>query len=105
MTKLYPKWKWGGPDGDIEVLVWKEEVKQFRDWCKDPEIKKCWSEMERYLEKLPMNRDCYGFIHNDPHLNNILKTETKTILIDFDVANFQWFATDIAIAAQSVISV
>lgn len=102
LTKLYPKWRGSGPDGDTQVLGWREEIKQFWNWCKDPDIKQCWSEMEQWLEKLPITRNCYGFIHNDPHLNNILKTETKTVLIDFDVANFHWFATDIAIAAESI---
>jgi amicoumacin kinase len=54
--------------------------------------------MKDVLSQLPFTRDTYGFIHNDPHIQNILKKEERIILIDFDVANFHWFATDIAVA-------
>ncbi len=29
-----------------------------------------------------MQRGCFGFIHNDPHLQNILKSDQQLVLID-----------------------
>lgn len=103
LTRQYPLWKGGGPEGDTGVLGWREEVRMFYNWCKDPEIKACWSQMEHTLEQLPVNRESYGFIHNDAHLHNMFKTQGKLVLLDFDVANFQWFAVDIAIAVQALL--
>ncbi|MDP4091718.1 MAG: phosphotransferase, partial [Bacillota bacterium] len=103
ITKQYPKWKGNILGGDCEVLGWQEELDGFYEWCKDEDIKKCWLSMKNELLNLPITRDTYGFIHNDPHIQNIMKTGDRITLIDFDVANFHWFATDISIAPQSVL--
>lgn len=50
-----------------------------------------------------MRRDCFGFIHNDPHSGNILITPSHISLLDFDVANYFWFINNIAITLQSLL--
>ena len=57
----------------------------------------------RLLEDLPRTRDCFGFVHNDPHIFNLLADGDAITLLDFDVANHHWFVSDIAIACQSVL--
>lgn len=103
ITKGYVKWRGRGIDGAGESLGWLEEWKGFYGWCKDEDVKKCWLSIKEELLQLPVTRDTYGFIHNDPHVQNIMTSGSKIILIDFDVASFHWFATDISIAAQSVL--
>ena len=73
------------------------------DWCADPEVKAAWEKMRRRLEGLPVNRGCFGFVHNDPHIQNLLYADRRIILLDFDVANYHWFACDIAIACQAML--
>jgi amicoumacin kinase len=89
-------------DGNPQ-LGWRNEVNGFTNWCSDADIKRMWREMEMRLEALPVERDSFGFIHNDPHNHNILYDGRALRVIDFDVANYHWFATDIAIALQSVL--
>lgn len=94
------------PETDIDgnpQLCWRNEVNGFRNWCGDPDIKRMWREMETRLDGLPAERQNFGFIHNDPHNHNILYDGSALRVIDFDVANYHWFATDIAIALQSVL--
>lgn len=91
-----------GRDGNPQ-LGWRNEVRGFTDWCRDPEVKQLWREMETRLEALPVARDSFGFIHNDPHGHNILYDGSTLKVIDFDVANYHWFMTDIAIALQSAL--
>ncbi|WP_187355293.1 phosphotransferase enzyme family protein [Paenibacillus tengchongensis] len=101
LTQSYPKWKGNAPDGDGEVLNWRDEWSFFYNWCKDEEVKQGWQEVRKELERLPVTRESFGFIHNDPHIENImLDGSGNVILIDFDVANYHWFANDIAIASQ-----
>jgi Ser/Thr protein kinase RdoA (MazF antagonist) len=64
--------------------------------------------MRRQLEALPVARDSFGFIHNDPHIQNILASGAsgeQIVLLDFDVANCHWFINDIAIATQGLLFV
>jgi Ser/Thr protein kinase RdoA (MazF antagonist) len=59
--------------------------------------------MRERLEQLPLTREVFGFIHNDPHVNNILMEGDKLSILDFDVANYHWFINDIAVAMQGVL--
>ena len=52
---------------------------------------------------MPITREVYGFIHNDPHIWNLLVDGDRITVLDFDVANHHWFVNDIAIACQSVL--
>ncbi|NUU60462.1 phosphotransferase enzyme family protein [Paenibacillus agri] len=100
LTKNYPTWTGSAPDGGSDVLNWEGEWSFFYSWCKDAEIKQAWKSLKSELSELPVTRDTFGFIHNDPHINNIMLEHDRMVLIDFDVANYHWFANDIAIASQ-----
>jgi Ser/Thr protein kinase RdoA (MazF antagonist) len=86
-------------------LGWLNEAQGFLDWCRDQEIKQLWRGMATRLVSLPVERHCFGFIHNDPHGHNVLYDGKALCVIDFDVANYHWFATDVSIALQSVLFV
>lgn len=60
-----------------------------------------WVEIKEQLAVLPRDRKSFGFIHNDPHIWNLLDDGQRITLLDFDVANHHWFVNDIAIACQS----
>lgn len=103
LTQGYHKWQGNAPDGDNDgdVLNWRDEWSFFYNWCKDEEVKQGWRHVRSELERLPVTREGFGFVHNDPHIENIMLDRSGSIiLIDFDVANFHWFANDIAIASQ-----
>jgi Ser/Thr protein kinase RdoA (MazF antagonist) len=85
------------------LICWRNEVGFFRRHCRDAEVSAAWARMQAELESLPVERDSFGFIHNDPHGQNLLCDGQSLYLIDFDVANYHWFATDLPIAAQSVL--
>lgn len=100
----YPSWE-ASVDSETggTFLTWREEWQGFYDWCQDEDVRRQWAEIRKTLEALPVTRDVFGFIHNDPHLWNLLVDGDRITLLDFDVANHHWFATDIAIAFQSML--
>ncbi|MFC3746908.1 phosphotransferase enzyme family protein [Paenibacillus sp. GCM10012306] len=100
LTKDYPTWKGNAQEKDSDAMNWEGEWNSFYSWCKDVEVKQAWKSLKRELSELPINRDTFGFIHNDPHINNIMLEQDRIVLIDFDVACYHWFANDIAIASQ-----
>ena len=101
LTQTYPTWQCSPVDNSGRcVLGWREEWQSFNEWCQDKEVRSCWQSIRDRLEALPVRRDSFGFIHNDPHAENILITPNHIVLLDFDVANYHWFINDIAIALQ-----
>jgi len=42
-------------------------------------------------------------VHNDPHIENLLYDGQTITLLDFDVANYHWFISDVAIALQALL--
>jgi Ser/Thr protein kinase RdoA (MazF antagonist) len=104
LTQAYPTWQ-SSPVGDSgrSVLGWREEWQGFYEGCQDMEVRKCWGSIRDRLEALPINRASFGFIHNDPHAENILITTDHIVLLDFDVANYHWFINDIAISLQALL--
>jgi amicoumacin kinase len=54
------------------------------------------------LGELPINRDTYGFIHNDNHQHNIIVKDKGITLIDFDVSSCNFFLQDITVPAQGI---
>jgi len=104
LAREYPSWKAAlDPDTGEELLTWREECRGFREWTQDADAKSGWAEMERQLDALPVTRDAFGFIHNDPHIWNLLYDGERLTLLDFDVANHHWFINDLAIACQSIL--
>ena len=103
LSKTYPFW-WNMTDYAPTALPgWAEELNGFYNWCADPEVKEVWQTLRAELSCLPANRGTHGFIHNDPQVQNILFDAQGIVLLDFDVANCQFFMTDIMIAAQGVL--
>jgi Ser/Thr protein kinase RdoA (MazF antagonist) len=69
----------------------------------EDDVQEKWVEIREQLETLPITREAYGFIHNDPHLWNLHIDGDRITVLDFDVANHHWFVNDIAIACQSIL--
>lgn len=103
ITKLYPHWINIPGSKDTVLNGWQDELHMFYDWCKDSEVKQKWLEMETRLATLPLNRDTFGFIHNDNHTNNVLWNGNNITILDFDVANCHFFINDIAVALQGLL--
>jgi Ser/Thr protein kinase RdoA (MazF antagonist) len=104
LTREYPSWRSAvDPESGDLCLTWEEEWAGFYNWCQDEEVKQCWLEIKARLETLPITREAFGFIHNDPHIWNLQVDGDQITLLDFDVANHHWFMTDLAIACQSVL--
>lgn len=103
LAKLYPTWansREKDADG-IPLISWQREWEHFYNWLPDKELKQAWLRMKQDLEALPVTRHNFGFVHNDAHPMNILVEGSELSLLDFDVANFQWFTLDIAICIYS----
>ena len=105
LARKYPSWKSSvDPVNGETVLTWQEEWEAFHQWIPDDQVKRKWLEIRRELEALPVTREVFGFVHNDPHIWNLLVHGDRITVLDFDVANHHWFVSDIAIACQSVLS-
>ncbi len=108
ITRLYPIWRGSEVvSGAGKALFgWEQEWQGFYETSADAEATQCWLAMRRRLEALPVARDSFGFIHNDPHIQNILVSGAsggQIVLLDYDVANCHWFINDISIAAQGLL--
>jgi amicoumacin kinase len=104
LARQYPSWEAStDPDTGEAFLTWREEWEGFHQWCQDEEVRQKWTEIGRLLESLPRTRESFGFVHNDPHIYNLLADGDEITLLDFDVANYHWFVSDVAIACQSVL--
>jgi len=103
-TQNYPTWQ-GITDKTTgkQHLTWEEEWQHFFDICEEQDIREQWVNIRVILGTYPIQRDCFGFIHNDPHLWNLFVHQNQVTILDFDVANHHWFANDIAIACQHVL--
>ena len=104
LAQQYPSWRAAlDPENGEPFLTWEEEWEGFHRWCQDEAVKQKWVEIKEQLDALPIARDAFGFIHNDPHIWNLRVHGDCVTLLDFDVANHHWFVNDIAIACQSVL--
>jgi Ser/Thr protein kinase RdoA (MazF antagonist) len=100
LTKDYPLWK--NLSVKPSVYGYQDEIIFFTNWCKDEYVKEKWREMSVSLSKLPINRNTYGFIHNDNHQHNIIVKDNRITLIDFDVAACNFLLHDITVPAQGI---
>jgi amicoumacin kinase len=104
LAQQYPSWEASVDPAGNSLLTWAEEWQGFYDWCADEQVKPQWVKIGEQLRALPRTRNDFGFVHNDPHIANLLVDGDGTVtMIDFDVANHHWFASDIAIACQSIL--
>ena len=104
-TQEYPDWeRTGDPETGEDLLSWQWEAAGIRHLMEEPEIKEQWEILCGELQALPVARDCFGLIHNDPHLWNVRWHEGQAILLDFETVNHFWFAYDIATACQHVVA-
>ncbi len=103
LARAYPQWRHSeAVDQQGQPLISRrQEWQHFYHWLQDEEVKAAWIVMQQRLDALPVNRENFGFIHNDPHPHNILLEDSKLVLIDFDVANFHWFILELAICLYS----
>ena len=105
LAQQYPSWKSSvDPETGDDLLTWRGEWESFYDWIQDEEVKVKWAELKEQLDTFPITRESFGFIHNDPHIWNLLVDGDRITLLDFDVANHHWFMTDIAIACQNILA-
>jgi Ser/Thr protein kinase RdoA (MazF antagonist) len=93
----------GEPETGKKLLHWEEEIDGFTDWCADEDVKMVWRSLKQRVAALPKNRQTYGMVQNDPHMENMLIYENKLSLIDLDVSCCHFFTCDLAIAIQSVL--
>jgi Ser/Thr protein kinase RdoA (MazF antagonist) len=105
------------PDGKSSeagaVGCWRDEWESFRGWCKDEDVGRAWERLGDWLATLPVDKACYGFVHNDAHIWNLLFDpespavhsggEPELTVIDFDCANYHWFMTDAATTLYSTL--
>lgn len=96
---------WNGvvlPGRTDPIVHWSDEWRFFHGWLRDDEIRAVWEQLGESLQQLPVERDGFGFTHNDPHAWNLLVDGPRLTVLDFDVANCHWFINDIAIALSSI---
>lgn len=96
---------WDGvplPGGHV-ALTWQAEIGGMEALCPDEAVKAVWRGLRARLDALGYDRASGGFIHNDPHMQNILYDGKAVKLLDFDVSCCHFFACDLAIAIQSVL--
>ena len=100
-AKEYPIWK-NVCESD-ERFGFEAEIDSFIEMSPNDYIKGKWLEMKERLKAFPINRDTYGFIHNDNHQMNIITTEKDIAVIDFDCAECHFFVNDILLPVQGLL--
>lgn len=100
-AKEYPVWK-NVCEGD-ERYGFESEIDSFISRSPNAFIKEKWQEMKERLKALPINRDTYGFIHNDNHQMNIIASDNVISVIDFDCAECHFFVNDILLPVQGLL--
>lgn len=100
-AKNYPFWK--NVCENNERFGFETEIDSFIKMSPNDFIKGKWIEMKEKLKSFPINRDTYGFIHNDNHQMNIIATENDIAVIDFDCAECHFFVNDILLPVQGLL--
>lgn len=105
------------PDGTSSaggvISGWRGEWEFMRSWCRDEEVGAAWERIRDELERSPVEKRGYGFVHNDAHVWNLildpesaavrLGGEPELTVIDFDCANYHWYMTDTAVTLYSTV--
>ncbi|MDD2543269.1 MAG: aminoglycoside phosphotransferase family protein [Candidatus Cloacimonetes bacterium] len=96
----YPLWHESvNPEG--LALSRKRERDILGNMNPDPDVRQAWFETHAILDERSFDRSTHGFIHNDPHPQNIIQSGSRLNLLDFDVSGLHFFATDVAICIYS----
>lgn len=85
------------PDWTTHIQLVKQSVPQAKQWL--------WAELstlEQLLAQLEINETCFGLIHYDFELDNILWHQGQPGIIDFDDSSYYWFVADIATALRDL---
>ncbi len=77
------------------------EAQSIGSMITDEDVRQAWFDLHLRLDQRPFERSTHGFIHNDPHPQNIISRNDTLSLLDFDVAGTHFFATDVAICIYS----
>lgn len=100
-AKEYPIWKNVCTNDDR--FGFEAEIDSFIKMAPNDFIKEKWLEIKEKLLALPINRDSYGFIHNDNHQMNIIAKGSEISVIDFDCAECHFFINDILLPVQGLL--
>ena len=100
-AKKYPIWK--NVCENDERFGFEAEIDSFIKMSPNEFIRGKWHEMKEKLRALPINRDTYGFIHNDNHQMNIITDKNDIAVIDFDCAECYFFINDIFLPIQGLL--
>lgn len=100
-AKAYPIWK-NSCESD-KRFGFESEIESFIRISPNNYIRNKWLDMRQRLGEFPINRDCYGFIHNDDHQMNIITSDKGIAVIDFDCAECHFFANDILLPIQGLL--
>lgn len=100
-AKEYPIWK--NVCEEDTRFGFEAEIDSFIKMSPNDFIRDKWREVCEKLKALPINRDTYGFIHNDNHQMNIIASQNDIAVIDFDCAECHFFVNDIFLPIQGLL--
>ena len=99
-TQEYPIWK--NLQCNSFEYGYQDELDLFTNWCKEDSVKQAWHEIGNKFATFPVNRQCYGLIHNDNHQHNIIVNGSDIALIDMDCITGQFFFHEIVVPMQGI---
>lgn len=100
LASSYPIWHESVNPEALSISK-KVEAETLAPFNPDFEVRQAWFDLHDLLSQRHFNRSNHGFIHNDPHPQNIIQQGSNLSLLDFDVAGLHFFATDVAICIYS----
>ena len=81
----------------------KTAESSFIKMSPNDDIRRKWEDIRERLKALLINRETYGFIHNDNHQMNIITAKQDIAVIDFDCAECHFFINDILLPVQGLL--
>jgi len=92
------------PDPQRPLSDWRDEHAFFARWPVTEPIHERWLAVGEQLAALPQPPEAFGLIHNDMGPNNLLWDGVTLTVIDFDVAGYSWFISDVASGLYSYLT-
>jgi Ser/Thr protein kinase RdoA (MazF antagonist) len=85
---------WKRPEWDDPIML---EIEQYLP-TGNKKILQIYTELRKYIQNLPQDKESYGLIHQDAHRGNFFVNESgKITLFDFDDCVYSWYINDIAL--------